>query len=219
MTKAGPRAKECQKRMVLAGVDEPLREVGFDRVRKRLAWVRDTGQLLHIVNVWTRWGKYYMIQWGIRREPVTVILWGPQRDPYDVAYSAITGSGRGDGGSWGIDDETTDEAAAAMAAATAVTLRGVATFLGGFQTRQDCLAWLMANDDHRQATIPWSGPLRLFTAACFAAADRDILACAIADEVREAFSRYGRESRERIGRLMEWIEPLCREAAAFTREP
>lgn len=65
MAKAGPRAKECQRRIVLEGVHRPLEELGFNRVRKRLTWVRDTGQLLHIVNVWTRWGTYYKIQWGV----------------------------------------------------------------------------------------------------------------------------------------------------------
>jgi hypothetical protein len=74
----------------VALIVDPLGGAGFGRVRKRLTWIRETDELIHIVNVSTRWGKYYMIQWGIRCEPVTTILWGPQRDPHDVAYSPIT---------------------------------------------------------------------------------------------------------------------------------
>jgi hypothetical protein len=198
--------------MVQEAVDGPLGELGFKRVRKRLTWSRDTGQLIHIVNVGTRWGKYYMIQWGIRCEPVTTILWGAQRDPYDVAYSAITGRAREDGGTWEVDENTTDEAVTRMAYATAGTMREVATWLGGFQTRQDALSWLRQNDDdHRQAAVP-SGPLRLFVAAAFAAVDRDAIACALVDELQGSFApRRDKDTRERMGRLMEWIEPLCQE--------
>ena len=214
MAAAGPRTKVCQKRMVEDGVDGPLGELGFNQVRRRLTWIRDTGQLLHIVNVWTRWGKYYKIQWGIRCEPVTTILWGPQRDPYDVAYSAITGLARGDGGTWEVDEDTTDEAVARMADATAESLRGVASWLAGFQTRHDGLVWSRQDDDeHRQASVPWSGPLRLFVAAAFAAVDRDATVCAIAAELEASFaSRRDRETRERMGRLMELVKLLCQEA-------
>jgi hypothetical protein len=204
--------------MVRTGVDGPLGEAGFSRIRKRLTWIRETDQLIHIVNVWTRWGKYYMIQWGIRCEAVTNILWGKQRDPYDVAYSAITSRAGGDGGTWEVTDDTTDEAIAAMADTTARTLRDLATWLAGFQTRQDCLAWLGANDEHPQVVVP-SGSLRLFTAAAFAAADGDPVACALADEVQKGVAaRPGKDALERVKRLMEWIEPLCKEAPAATIE-
>jgi hypothetical protein len=203
--------------MVQTGVDEPLGEAGFNRIRKRLTWIRETDQLIHIVNVWTRWGKYYMIQWGIRCEPVTNILWGQQRDPYDVAYSAITSRAGGDGGTWEVTDDTTDEAVAAMAVATARTLRDLADWLAGFRTRQDCLAWLRANE-HPEVVVP-SGSLRLFTAAAFAAADGDPVACALADEVQKSVAtRPGKEALERAKRLMEWIEPLCREAPVVAIE-
>jgi hypothetical protein len=196
--------------MVQMGVEGPLGVAGFSRVRKRLTWIRETDQLVHIVNVWTRWGKYYMIQWGIRCEPVTTILWGQQRDLYDVAYSAITSRAGGDGGTWEVDDDTTDDAVAAMADVTARTLRDLATWLAGFQTRQDCLAWLRTDVEQPHAVVP-SGSLRLFTAAAFAAADGDPVACALAEEVqRSGQARPGNQTRERVSRLMEWVEPLCR---------
>ena len=211
MAKAGPRAKDCQKQIVRSGVDEPLGAGGFTRVRKRLTWVRETDQLIHIVNVWTRWGKYYMIQWGIRCEPVTTILWGEQRDPYDVAYSAITSRAQGDGGTWEVDDDTTDEAVVAMADATARTIRDLATWLAPFQTRHDCVVWLRADDEHPEVAVP-SGLLRAFTAAAFAAVDGDRIACVLADELqRSGFARFGEESKDRAGRLTAWIEPLCEE--------
>jgi hypothetical protein len=212
MTAAGPRARDCQKRIVQAGVDGPLGDAGFSRVRKRFTWIRETDQLVHIVNVWTRWGKDYLIQWCIRCEPVTTILWGQQRDPYDVAYSAITSRAGGDGGTWEVDDDTTDDAVAAMADATARTLLDLATWRAGFQTRQDCLAWLRADVEQAQVVVP-SGSLRLFTAAAFAAADGDPVACALADEVqRRGQARPGKETRERVSRLMESVEPLCQGA-------
>jgi hypothetical protein len=214
MAKAGPRSKECQKRMVQEGVDGPLGEFGFKRVGKRLTWVRETSQLLHIVNVWTRWGKYYKIRWGIRCEPVTTILWGPQRDPYDVAYSAITANASGDGGTWEVDENTTDEAVTNMASATAQRMREVALWLAGFTTRQDALSWLRQDDDdHRQATVPWSGALRLFIATAFAAVDRDAIACTLIEELQQSFAPLlgGQETREQMGRLMEWVKPLCQE--------
>lgn len=199
--------------MVQEGVDEPLGGFGFNRVGKRLTWIRDTGPLLHVVNVWTRWGKYYMIQWGIRCEPVTTILWGAQRDPFDVAYSALTGSVRGEGGAWEVDDDTTDESVTRMAKASAESLRAVASWLEGFQTRQDVLAWLRQDDnDHRQATVPGSGSLRLFTAAAFAAVDRDVIACRLAADLEQSFAAHGKESRERMERLMELVRPLCQES-------
>jgi hypothetical protein len=200
--------------MVQEGVNSPLGEFGFKRVGKRLTWIRETSQLIHIVNVWTRWGKYYMIQWGIRCEPVTTILWGAQRDPYDVAYSAITGRARGDGGTWEVDENTTDEAVTRMANATAQTMREVATWLRGFQTRQDALSWLRQDDDdHRQAAVPGSGALRLFIAAAFAAVDRDAIACALVDELQGGSALGGgKEARERMQRLMEWVKTLCQEA-------
>ena len=211
MAKAGPRAKDCQKRIVRSGVDEPLCAAGFARVGKRLTWVRETDQLIHIVNVWTRWGKYYMIQWGIRCEPVTTILWGEQRDPYDVAYSAITSRARSEGGTWEVDDDTTDDAVVAMADTTARTLRDLATWLAHFQTRRDCVAWLRVDEEHQEIAVP-SGPLRAFTAAAFAAVDGDRIACVIADELkRSGFAGFGKESQDRVERLSAWIEPLCEE--------
>jgi len=205
--------------MVQTGVDGPLGEAGFSRVRKRLTWIRETGQLVHIVNVWTRWGKYYMIQWGIRCEPVTTILWGQQRDLYDVAYSAITSRAGGDGGSWEVDDNTTDDAVAAVADATARTLRDLATWLAGFQTRQDCLALLTADVEQPRVVVP-SGSLRLFTAAAFAAADGDPIACELANKVQRSGQAHpGKEARERVSRLMEWVEPLCRGAPVAVPQP
>jgi hypothetical protein len=196
-----------------------LREFGFSRVRKRLTWIRDTGQLLHIVNVWTRWGKYYMIQWGIRCEPVTTILWGVQRDPYDVAYSAIVGRARGDGGNWEVDDATTDEAVTLMAGATAAAIREVATWLAKFQTRQDAFALSREDDDDKRQVPSWLGSMNLFAAAAFAAVDQDLVACALTDELQQAFGqRRDKESRERMSRLMVWVEPLCRGSRAITEE-
>lgn len=92
--------------------------------------------VLHILNRVDAVGKCYMIPWGIRCEPVTTILWGVQRDPCDIAYSAITGRARGDRGTWKVDEDTTDEAPTGMADATATT-REVATWSARFQTRQD----------------------------------------------------------------------------------
>ena len=200
--------------MVQEGVDGPLREFGFNRVGKRLTWVHETSQLIHIVNVWTRWGKYYKIQWGIRCEPVTTILWGAQRDPYDVAYSAITGNARGDDGTWEVDESTTDEAVTNMASATAQSMREIAMWLAGFKTRQDALSWLRQDDDdHRQATVPWSGALRLFVATAFAAVDHDAIACTLIDELQGSFGPLlrGKETREQMERLMACVEPLCQE--------
>jgi hypothetical protein len=205
--------------MVQEGVDSPLRECGFNRVGKRLTWTRDTGQLLHIVNVWTRWGRYYMIQWGIRCEPVTTILWGVQRDPHDVAYSAITGRARGDGGTWEVDEERTDDAVTRMADATATTVREVATWLGRFQTRHDALALSRDDDDDKRQAPSWLGSMHLFAAASFAAVDQDLVACGLADELRRTLgARREKEVRERMGRLMEWIEPLCQGSPAITAE-
>lgn len=150
-----------------------------------------------------------MIQWGIRCEPVTAIVWGRQRDPYDVAYSAITSRAVGDGGTWEVADTTSDEAVDAMAYATARTLRNLVVWLAGFQTRQDCLHWLRTDDEQLGVAVP-SGSLRLLTAAAFAAADGDRIACTLADEVQKSVQgRPGKHMAERLRRLMALVEPLC----------
>jgi hypothetical protein len=188
--------------------------LGFTRT-KSASWVRDEGEVQHVIAYPSRYGKYRM-QWGVVVPGVTQIVFGQVGKPGDVAWSVMTGGASAvchppAAYSFEFSGESDDAEVVRLAAAASVDAQAVADWLSPIRTRRDLRDFLMLSrgGQDRRFVIPASLTLKLFTAAALAVVDGDPDATELLAETERAFAPWTDEgSRAQLARLREAASSL-----------
>lgn len=204
------------RRILRIGLADVLEPAGFEPTTPR-SWLRDTGELRHVIALQQRWGSY-SIQWGVISPELVSLLWTENINDRDVAAAAMTGSAErlirplacpG----FELDDRVGTDQIEQIAVPLGSDVRRMADRLAVFTTRRELRDYLLENrndPDRRDFTIPAGLPLKLYTAAALAVVDRDPGAAALIAETEQAMSIYrGEPTAGRLRRLREAAAGRC----------
>lgn len=189
------------------GVEAQLVPFGYARASST-SWVRDEGEVQHVIAYPSRYGSYRM-QWGVVVPEVTSIVFGREGKLGDVAWSLMTDHASAvchppAAYSFEFSEESDSAEVARLAAAVAADAQAVAKWLSPIRTRRDLREFLMLNRERqdRRFTIPSSLTLKLFTAAALAVVDGGPEAEELLAEVEKAYgARTDKEAQARLARL------------------
>lgn len=147
-----------------AGFGTPLKPLGFAPSRDRQTWMRETGELCHLVGLWKR-RESFTVQWGIVCPELVDVMWAFPYKPFDVGQSIVTGTPSS------IRHPArrqlfraaaleTTEAVAEVAADIAEDMAVVAGWMEPLRTRQALRDYLLANRDatDRRAFVAPANP-------------------------------------------------------------
>jgi hypothetical protein len=203
-------SKAIARRMVFRdGVEAQLAPLGYARASST-SWVRDEGEVQHVIAYPSRYGTYRM-QWGVVVPEVTSIVFGREGKLGDVAWSLMTDDASAvchPPAAYGLEfsEESDSAEVTRIAEAAAADAQAVAEWLSPIRTRRDLREFLMLNRERqdRRFTIPSSLPLKLFTSAALAVVDGDPASKELLAETERAFAPWTDEqSRAQLVRLRE----------------
>jgi hypothetical protein len=195
-------------RIVAHGIESVLLPAGFNAVGKRL-WVRQELELLHLVALGFRHGRYG-IELGIVSPEATDFLWGhpaKSADFGDVVLHGTPGHIRWPAAceNFAVGDQEDSLKIDVMAGLVAQDMDMVARWLAQFRTRRDYRDWLIEGPDAKGGGSRFFIPapaLRVYIAAVLAVLDQDPDAGDLVDQAEIAMRPWNdRLNRERIDSL------------------
>ena len=192
-----------------------LTAAGFTSSRDNRTWARAEGEVEHVVALLERRGSFDG-QWGLVCPDVVEVMWGTPYRPFDVGQAIVSGTPS----TIRHPARAQSFASAALAADTASIVAGVRedlevveAWMRRFRSRADIRHYLLENrdrTDRRAFVIPSKLPLKLFTAAALAVADRDPTACDLVKEAEAALAPFkGDITSGRLTRLRSMAADLC----------
>jgi hypothetical protein len=216
MTERSLSRTAALRKIVTEGIEAVLAPAGFDPAGK-LAWVRQTPELQHVIALLSRRGVYD-VQWGIVSPGAAPVLWGAEAAGGDVGAAIVSGT---PGTihhppacqSFRLDTTVSADEVERLASGVATDLRRVEERLRAFSTRNEVRSYLLLNrepKDRRDFVIPANLPLKLFTAATLAVLDRAADAAELVAEAEQAMAPYKDDlSVNRLRRLRQGLQSQC----------
>jgi hypothetical protein len=204
------------KEVIKDGIEAALMPAGFVPTGKPLTWGRSAGELTHLVGI-HRMITSHSVQWSVGCRPAAWLLWG-DGDPRDVGYCVVAGSlnkivRSSHGNGWTMNDTSTPEDAATIAAWLKSDLEIVAKHLDAFRTRRGLWTYLLQNRDaidRRDFSEPVLLPFKLAAAAALALAGGDLEGCELVEEAEFALRGFrDKLHRDQVSRLRAAAREIC----------
>lgn len=204
------------RKIIAEGIEAALVPAGFESTGK-LAWLRRTPELQHVIALLSRRGMYDL-QWGVVSPEAAPFLWGEPAREGDVGAAVMSGT---PGSihhpapcqSFRLDAMVPADDVERIVTGLSSDLRPVEKRLRVFSTRRDVRSYLLLNrdpKDRRDFVIPANLPLKLYTAATLAVIDGDPEACGLIADAEQSMAPYkGEVSIARLRRLRDGSAVLC----------
>ena len=198
-----------------AGFGAVLAPAGFASSRDRRIWVRTEAEVEHVVALLNRRGSFD-VQWGLVCPDVVDVMWGAPYKAFDIGQAIVSGTPstiQHPAQAQSFDAATLAAHTTSIVTGVREDLAVVETWTRPFRTRLDVRAYLLENrdpTDRRAFVIPAKLPLKLFTAAALAVADRDAIGCDLVREAEAALAPFkGDVTSGRLKRLRLMAADLC----------
>lgn len=155
-------------------------------------------------------------QWGLICPDVVEVMLGTPHRPFDVGQAIVSGTPstiRHPARAQSFDSTILAADTASIVAGVREDLAVVGAWMRPFRSRADIRGYLLENRDHtdrRAFVIPAKLPLKLFTAAALAIADREPIGCDLLKEAEAALAPFkGDITTGRLTRLRLMAAGLC----------
>lgn len=199
--------------VVRDGLAAPLAPLGFVTNRSRRKWVRDTGELVHLVFLEKAHGLYYL-QWGIVSSELAELIWDVPYRTFDIGQAIVTGTPkdiRFPASASRFSDLELERSPNDIAHRVREDVEVVTKWLEPLGSRKALRDFLLISRERSDSRllIPSALGLKLIVAAGLALVDGDPAGCELLLEAQAACEPLNNTSRARIAGLHLLAGSLC----------